>query len=192
MCDIPTGQTSLEVRKESNSLRFFANRTNTKEIMKDKEYFDTNERNDLQLLYEFNYNTKLFQSITPTKENSQIDAIGKRNDREFAIELKHRFINLEKYKSIMIEDYKLASMMLEYAINKREPLYVNFLADGTVVIFNLLKLSTMPKMRIQDIKSDGYQKLQCQERRYLLPLDEAVIYKNNILVRRGVSCKTHS
>ena len=43
--------------------------------MKDKEYFDTNERNDLQLLYEFNYNTKLFQSITPTKENSQIDAI---------------------------------------------------------------------------------------------------------------------
>lgn len=161
--------------------------------MKDKEYFDTNERNDLQLLYEFNYNTKLFQSITPTKENSQIDAIGKRNNREFAIELKHRFINLEKYKSIMIEDYKLASMMLEYAINKREPLYVNFLADGTVVIFNLLKLSTMPKMRIQDIKSDGYQKLQCQERRYLLPLDEAVIYKNNILVRKGgVSCKTHS
>lgn len=157
-----------------------------------KDYFDTNEKQDLQLLYEFNYNTKLFQSIKPTEPKSQVDAIAKKGKREFAVEIKHRFINLEKYSSIMIEDYKLAGMMLEYTINHREPLYVNFLADGTVVIFNLIKLSTMPKMRIQDIKSDGYDKMQYQERRYLLPIDEAVIYKNNILVKGGVSCKTHS
>lgn len=157
-----------------------------------KDYFETNEKNDLQLLYEFNYQTKLFQSIKPTKEKSQIDAIATKGKREFAIELKHRYINLEKYKSIMIEDYKLASMMLEYAINKREPLYVNFLADGTVVIFNLIKLSTMPKMRITDIKSEGYDKMQCQERRYLLDIKDAVIYKDNVLIKRGVSCKTHS
>lgn len=157
-----------------------------------KDYFDTNEKQDLQLLYEFNYNTKLFQSIKPTEPKSQVDAIATKGKREFAVEIKHRFINLEKYSSIMIEDYKLAGMMLEYTINHREPLYVNFLADGTVVIFNLLKLSTMPKMRIQDIKSNGYDKMQCQERRYLLPIDEAVIYKNNILVKGGVSCKTHS
>ena len=158
-----------------------------------KDYFMENEKNDLQMLYEFNYQTKLFESIKPMEEKSQIDAIGKRNNREFAIELKHRYINLSKYKSIMIEDYKLASMMLEYTINKREPLYVNFLADGTVVIFNLIKLSTMPKMRIQDIKSEGYDKMQCQERRYLLPLDEAVIYKDNDIIKpMGVSCKTYS
>lgn len=157
-----------------------------------KDYFETNEKQDLQLLYEFNYNTKLFQSIKPTEEKSQIDAIATKGKREFAIEIKHRYINLEKYKSIMIEDYKLAAMMLEYTINKREPLYVNFLADGTVVIFNLIKLSTMPKMRITDIKSEGYDKMQCQERRYLLPIDEAVIYKDNVLIKRGVSCKTHS
>lgn len=158
-----------------------------------KDYFKTNEKNDLQLLYEFNYNTKLFQSIKPTEEKSQIDAIGKRKDREFAIELKHRFINLEKYQTIMIEDYKLASMMLEYTINHREPLYINFLADGTVVIFNLAKLKTMPKQRITNIKSEGYDKMQCQERRYLLSLDEAVIYKDNLLFKpMGVQCKTHS
>jgi hypothetical protein len=157
-----------------------------------KDYFDTNEKQDLQLLYEFNYNTKLFQSIKPTEPKSQVDAIATKGKREFAVEIKHRFINLEKYSSIMIEDYKLAGMMLEYTINHREPLYVNFLADGTVVIFNLIKLSTMPKMRIQDIKSEGYNKMQYQERRYLLPIDEAVIYKNNILVKGGVSCKTHS
>lgn len=173
VCDIPIGQ---------------INRTNTKETMKD--YFDTNERQDLQLLYEFNYNTKLFQSITPTEEKSQIDAIGKRKNREFAIELKHRFINLGKYKSIMIEDYKFSGLMLEYIINHREPLYVNFLADGTVVIFNLNKLSTMPKMRITDIKSEGYDKMQCQERRYLLDIKDAVIYKDNNLIKTIGECKT--
>ena len=158
-----------------------------------KDYFETNEKNDLQLLYEFNYNTKLFQSIKPTEEKSQIDAIGKHKNREFAIELKHRFINLGKYKSIMIEDYKFSGLMLEYIINHREPLYVNFLADGTVVIFNLNKLSTMPKMRITDIKSEGYDKMQCQERRYLLDIKDAVIYKDNLLFKpMGVQCKTHS
>ena len=93
----------------------------------------------------------------------------------------------------MIEDYKLAGMMLEYTVNHREPLYINFLADGTVVIFNLAKLKTMPKQRITNIKSEGYDKMQCQERRYLLPLDEAVIYKDNQIIKpMGVQCKTHS
>lgn len=147
-------------------------------------YFEFNEKNDLQMLYEFNYNTKLFESVTPTKEKSQIDATAKRGKREFAIEIKHRFINLEKYKSIMIEDYKFASLMLEHIIYNRTPLYVNFLADGTVVIFNLLKLSTMPRMRITDIKSEGYDKMQCQERRYLLDLNDAAIYKDNMLIKK--------
>ena len=136
-------------------------------------YFETNEKNDLQMLYEFNYVTKLFDSITPTKEKAQIDATAKRNNREFAIEIKHRYINLEKYSSIMIEDYKLAELMLEYTIHNKEPLYFNFLADGHVLIFNLEK----PRMRIQKIKSEGYDKMQCQERRYMLPIKDAVIYK---------------
>ena len=155
------------------------------------KYFEENEKNDLQMLYEFNYKTKLFDSIRPEKEKSQIDATAKRKNREFAIELKNRYINLEKYKTIMIEDYKLASMMLEYTINHREPLYINFLADGSVVIFNLTKLRQIPKQRITDIKSEGYEKMQCQERRYLLPLDDAVIYKDNNLIKpMGTQCKT--
>lgn len=156
-----------------------------------KDYFDTNEKQDLQLLYEFNHNTKLFHSITPTEPKSQIDAIGKKGEREFAIEIKHRFINLEKYKSIMIEDYKFCGLMLQSIINHRTPLYVNFLADGTVIIFNLNKLSRMPKMRITDIKSEGYDKMQYQERRYLLSIDDAVIYKDNILIK-PMGCKTFS
>lgn len=145
--------------------------------MKDKEYFETNEKNDLQMLYEFNYATKLFQSITPTKENSQIDAIGKHNNREFAIELKHRYINLEKYKSIMIEPYKYLELKLEEEFNDREGLYINFLMDGTVVIFHMDKLKKKPKFTIHNIRSEGYQVNQLQERRYHLDLKDAVIYK---------------
>jgi hypothetical protein len=148
-----------------------------------KDYFTMNEQNDLQLMYEFNYETKLFQSIKPTEEKSQYDAIGVKGKREFAIELKHRYVDMNKYQSMFIEDYKLAALMLEYILNGKEPLYVCFLQGGVVLIYNLLKLTRMPQLRIQNIKSEGYEKMQCQERRYCLSLDDAVIYKDNNLIK---------
>lgn len=153
-------------------------------------YFEENEKNDLQKLYEWNCNTKIFDSITPAKEKSQIDAIGKHKTREFAIELKRRFVPLSKYKTMFIEDYKLASMMLEYTVNNREPLYICFLNDA-IAIFNLLKLKKIPQIRITDIKSEGYGKMQCQERRYLLDFEDAAIYVDNNLVKpMGIQWKT--
>lgn len=140
-----------------------------------KQYFKTNEKTDIQLLYEFNEEHKFFDAITPTKEKEQFDAIAWHKTRTFAIELKHRFIPINKYKTLFIEDYKLAALMLEYIINKREPLYINFLHDA-IVIFNLNKLSIKPKMTIKDIKSEGYEYVQKQERRYELSLKDAVIY----------------
>ena len=140
-----------------------------------KQYFKTNEKTDIQLLYEFNEEHKFFDSITPTKPMEQFDAIAWHKTRTFAIELKHRFIPINKYKTLFIEDYKFAALMLEYIINKREPLYINFLHDA-IVIFNLNKLSIKPKMTIKDIKSEGYEHIQKQERRYELSLKDAVIY----------------
>lgn len=140
-----------------------------------EQYFKTNEKTDLQLLYEFNEEHKFFDSITPTKEKEQFDAIAWHKTRTFAIELKHRFIPISRYKTLFIEDYKLAALMLEYIINKREPLYINFLHDA-IVIFNLNKLSIKPKMTIKDIKSEGYEHIQKQERRFELNLKDAVIY----------------
>lgn len=148
-----------------------------------KDYFEMNEQNDLQLMYEFNYVTKLFQSIKPTKEKSQYDCTGVKGNREFAIELKNRYVDLSKYQSMFIEDYKLAALMLEYILNGKEPLYVCFLQGGVVLIYNLLKLTRMPQLRISNIKSEGYDKMQCQERRYCLSLDDAVIYKDNNLIK---------
>ena len=140
-----------------------------------EQYFKTNEKTDLQLLYEFNEEHKFFDTITPTKEKEQFDAIAWHKTRTFAIELKHRFIPISRYKTLFIEDYKLAALMLEYIINKREPLYINFLHDA-IVIFNLNKLSIKPKMTIKDIKSEGYEHIQKQERRFELNLKDAVIY----------------
>jgi hypothetical protein len=145
-------------------------------------YFETNERQDLQLLYEFNYANKLFTWVMPTEPKSQIDAIAMKNNRNFAIEIKHRLIPVSKYKSIMIEDYKYCELLQEYQFNGREPLYINFLHDA-VVIFNLSKLKQKPKLRIMNIKSEGYDKVQYQERRYMLNLSDAVIYKDNKLIK---------
>ena len=146
------------------------------------DYFQLNEKNDLQMLYEFNYATSLFTSIAKTKEKEQIDAIATTKNRTFAIELKRRFVPVAKYKTMFIEDYKLAAMMLEYTINNREPLYICFLHDA-ILIFNLLKLTRMPQLRIMNIKSEGYDKMQCQERRYLLDIEDAAIYVDNKLVK---------
>lgn len=140
-----------------------------------EQYFKINEKTDIQLLYEFNEEHKFFDAITPTKEKEQFDAIAWHKTRTFAVELKHRFIPISRYKTLFIEDYKLAALMLEYIINKREPLYINFLHDA-IVIFNLNKLSIKPKMTIKDIKSEGYEHIQKQERRFELNLKDAVIY----------------
>ena len=153
-------------------------------------YFMENEKQDLQLLYEFNYQTKLFKWIMPTEPKSQIDAIAMKGGRNFAIEIKHRMIPVYKYKSIMIEDYKYCELLQEYQFNNREPLYINFLHDA-VVIFNLNKLKEKPKLRIMNIKSEGYDKVQYQERRYMLSLDDACIYKDNKLCKKmGEEWKT--
>lgn len=141
-------------------------------------YINQMEQNDLQLFYEFNEEHKLFDSITPTKPKEQFDAIAWHKQRTFAVELKHRFIPINKYNTLFIEDYKFASLMLEYIVNKREPLYVNILHDA-IVIFNLNKLKHKPKMTIKNIRSQGYEHMQMQERRFELNLQDAVIYKTN-------------
>ena len=156
-----------------------------------KDYFETNEKNDLQMMYEFNNATRLFEGITPTKEKEQYDATGYNRSRTFAIELKHRFVPLEKYNSMFIEDYKFAALMMEYIINGKEPLYVCFLEGGYTLIYNLLKLTRMPQLRVLNIKSEGYDKMQCSERRYLLSFDDAVIFKDNKMIKpMGEKCQT--
>ena len=147
-------------------------------------YFETNEINDIQMLYKFNSITHLFESIEQRKEKDQCDATAIRNGKTYTIELKRRFVPLDKYKTMFIEDYKLAHMMLEYTIHNSIPLYICFLHDA-ILIFNLAKLKKMPQLRILNIESKGYEKMQNNERRYLLDIDDAAIYVNNVCVKRA-------
>ena len=140
-----------------------------------KDYFTMNEKEDLQQLYEFNAVKHLFDSIKPSEEKAQIDCTAKHKDRQFAVEIKHRLIPVNKYKTIMIEDYKYLELMLEYQFNGKEPLYINFLNDA-VVIFNLNRLKSKPKVRCMNIESKGYDRIQNMERRYMLDINDAVIY----------------
>ena len=82
-----------------------------------------------------------------------------------------------------IEAHKSTSMIFDYLYKHDEPLYVNFLKDGTIVLFNLTKLSDTPKKQRVKIKSKGYEREE-YEYRFFLPLKDAAIYKNGQLIKR--------
>lgn len=153
-----------------------------------KDYFETNECTDYKLLEDFNDHTHMFDRIRRTKEGHHTDAVGYHTNkmgekRTFNIELKKRNMLPGTYPTVFIEDYKLASMLIDYHIYNTEPLYINFLDDDYVVIFNLLKLKKEPEVEIKNIYSQGKDKMQQQERRYGLDLKDAVIYHHNNLVK---------
>lgn len=157
-------------------------------------YFETNENQDFKLLLDFNEHTHIFNNLRRAKEGHHTDAIGEHTSklgekRTFNIELKKRFCSVHKYDDVYIEDYKLASMLLDYQFFGVEPLYICFYDDATV-IFNLNKLKRYPKTSILNIYSEGKQVTQTQERRYRLSMDDAVIYHNYNLIKPLGECKT--
>lgn len=162
--------------------------------MNDK-FFQKSEEEDYELLKDFNQLLKL-SKLSVTAEKSSFDASGITNNNVFvAIELKKRNQNLilndGKYcisgcstatdksyidDTIMIETHKLCSLLLEYIVNNRIPLYINFLNDYIALVFNLSKLNTIPSYKNLKIKSVGYNKIEIGNRLYL-NLSNAMIYK---------------
>ena len=67
-------------------------------------------------------------------------------------------------------------MMLDYVTLHQEPIYINFLKDGVVVVFNLSKLKRRPFSESKTIKSRGYGKMEIGQREGLY-LSDATIYK---------------
>ena len=169
-----------------------------------KEYFENNELNDWDLFEQFNEVTELFTHIKQSEVKHHTDGTGfTRNGfgetRYFNIELKYRNLNLlddgrisgatEKGEfiddTIFIESHKVADMLLD-DINGLEPLYINFLADGHVVIFNLNKLTKRPKKTgTMNIKSKGYGKFEVAKREGLYLKDAAIYDKDYKLVKKS-------
>lgn len=170
----------------------------------DINYFKESEENCWRLLNDFNNATKVFNEIDRTAEKSCIDVTGTSinrlgEKRKYGIELKNRNLNLmddgrisgctDNGKifhddTLFIETHKVGSMLLN-SIDGYEPLYINFLKDGHIIIFNLNKLSKRPKQsKNLNIKSRGYAKFEIAKREGLYLVDAAIYNKEYKLVKR--------
>lgn len=163
----------------------------------DKQYFESKENENWELLTAFNNETKLFDEIGRMKECHHTDATGSTitklgEERKFNIELKTRNVTLTKSgkfkgdkfneNTLYIESHKVADLLLDQIIGY-EGLYVNFLNNNVVVIFNVGKLSVRPKLEKKRIPSKGYQGFEMGFRQGL-HIKDAAIYKDYKLVKR--------
>ena len=84
--------------------------------------------------------------------------------------------------TLFIESHKIADLLLDQVIGY-EGLYVNFLNNNVVVIYNVGKLSVRPKLEKKRIPSRGYQGFEMAFREGL-HIKDAAIYKDYKLVKR--------
>lgn len=177
----------------------------------DKKYFKESEVNGWQLLEKFNEATKIFNEIKNSSFNESgttgesIDGTGYSTNKlgevkYWNIEVKVRNLNLlDNGKisgctdkghvyiedTIFIESHKAADLLLD-KINGLTPLYVNFLSDGHVVIYNLDKLRYRPKKSGNlNIRSKGYGKIEIAKRQGLYIEDAAIYDKDFKLIKKA-------
>lgn len=162
----------------------------------DKEYFKNKENENWELLCDFNEHTHLFDEIGRMEEYHHSDASGRSihmgEERKFNLELKIRNVTLlkdgsfkgDKFKAdtLYIESHKIADLLLDQVIGF-EGLYVNFLNNNVVVIYNVGKLTVRPKLEKKRIPSKGYQGFEMGFRQGLY-IKDAAIYKDYKLVKR--------
>lgn len=149
-----------------------------------QHYADKFEEDDFKLLAMFNSKLKL-RELGRTPEKYPTDASGYTMDGRYVeLELKRRNINVNSFKTIIIEPYKL-----QYAKEHADSiqLYVNFTNDDYIIVFNLHKITNIQK-RQYNIPSKLYERTK-QSFRYELPLELAWIYKKEnkqyALIKKG-------
>lgn len=177
----------------------------------DNEFFKSNELKDITKLKAFNKITGLFDEIGETEVKYHTDATATTTTKlgetkYWNIELKDRNLNLMEDgrisgatdkgsffdDTIFIESHKVADMLLD-SINGLVPLYINFLSDGHILIFNLNNLKKRPKKTgTMNIKSKGYQKFEIAKREGLYISDAAIYDKEyNLIKKAGEEWKTN-
>lgn len=141
-----------------------------------KEYGSLMEDTDYGELVDFNEVLKL-KEIGRCPEKHTTDASGYTNDgRYMNIELKKRNIGINTFSSIFIEAHKACDMLFDYITENKIPLYINFLNDGYVVVFNLSCLKHRPKKVFKKIYSELYEGFELAVRQKL-DMKDAWIYK---------------
>ena len=141
------------------------------------DYGDKCELDDYAKMQDLNEKKFKLRDLARTSSKSSSDASGYSKDGSFInIELKSRENGINDYQSLYIETHKAYSLMDDYLRRNKIPLYVNFMNDGHVVVFNLIKLKHKPYMKRVKTWSELYQ---CYEYQYkaFLKLEDAYIYK---------------
>lgn len=148
------------------------------------------ETEDYILLKQFNRFLNI-QHLVQISGNEYADASGYTTDgRVVNVEIKKRnqtYNNLSiegttkqghpyTADTLYIESHKACDLLLDYLTSQKEPLYVNFLSNNVVVVYNLAKLKHRPKRTLKKIWSDLYQGFELGKRQELR-LEDAYIYK---------------
>lgn len=155
----------------------------------DKDYALKKEEEGYILLEDFNDKVLKLQELGRTKEKSTTDASGKTIDMEVNIEIKKRELTLQDDFSVsgdsftadtlFIEGHKAADMLLDYVCDSLIPLYVNFLNNGVVIVYNLSRLKHRPRKTSRKIWSRLYQGFELAKRQELQILDAWIYKKEN-------------
>ena len=160
--------------------------------MKNEEFAKKKEKEGYLLLEDFNndYMKLIELGQTPPKHTS--DASGfTRDGRLLNFEIKVRNQTLVNNNTISgcstdgktyitntiyIESHKCGDLLLDYIVEDKKPVYINFLNDGYVVMFNLSRLKHRPEKVSKRIYSKLYQGFELSKREELR-LEDAWIYK---------------
>lgn len=166
-----------------------------------KDFYTVEELKDWELLKLFNDKIKL-NNLGQTPKKWYFDASGYTHLNQYTeIELKNRQGVLtdnpniveftKKNKStytattVYIEPQHYARMVDDFRYDGVVPLYINFLADGSVIVWNLATLKKKPEWKYVTHIWDEGKKEYKDEWRILLELEEAFIYDcNNNLIKK--------
>jgi hypothetical protein len=166
-----------------------------------KNFYTVEELKDWELLKLFNDKIKL-NNLGQTPKKWYFDASGYTHLNQYTeIELKNRQGVLtdnpniveftKKNKStytattVYIEPQHYARMIDDFRYDGVVPLYINFLADGSVIVWNLATLKKKPEWKYVTHIWDEGKKEYKDEWRILLELEEAFIYDcNNNLIKK--------
>ena len=142
-----------------------------------QDYANQCEIDDFELLRDFNDKKFKLNKLGRTPSKYSSDASGYTQDgRYINIELKSRDNDINEYDSLQIETHKAYDLLDEYVRDNKIPLYINFLKDGHVVVFNLAKLKHKPYKKRVRTWSKLYQDYE-NGYKALLKLEDAFIYK---------------
>lgn len=157
--------------------------------MKNTHFFQTSEQtcwNKLQKLNEKHHYFVTLDQTSNGEKPTHWDASGVTSDgRKVLIELKNRNAVLTptatvsgknfQADTILIEQGKVAVLLMEHNINGFTPLYINFLADGNVLIYNLLHLSGYKTLEFGNVTNNGYGGVETNARRLGLYIKDAKV-----------------